>query len=65
VPWYGSNEPVINCALEFLRDPSKLTAQKQKLHELIRGLDRRGASMNTAKLSMEMMNATAGASVTA
>lgn len=56
VPWYGSNESVINCALEFLRDPGKLAAQQKKLHELIRGLDRRGASLNTARLAMEMMD---------
>jgi lipid-A-disaccharide synthase len=59
VPWYGSNDSVIDCALEFLRDPSKLTAQKQKLRDLIRGLDRRGASMNTAKIAMEMMDRSA------
>ncbi|MBC8105346.1 MAG: lipid-A-disaccharide synthase [Anaerolineae bacterium] len=59
VPWYGSNDSVIQCALELLRDPSKLTAQKQNLRDLIRGLDRRGASMNTAKLAMEMMNRSA------
>jgi lipid-A-disaccharide synthase len=59
VPWYGANTPVIECALDMLRHPQKLTEQREKLRELIRGLDRRGASMNTARLAMEMMGASA------
>jgi lipid-A-disaccharide synthase len=55
VPWYGSNQPVIDCALELLRDPHKLNEQKRRLHELMRSLDSRGASMNTSRLAMEMM----------
>jgi lipid-A-disaccharide synthase len=55
VPWFGSNQPVIDCALEMLRNPKQLTEQKQRLSDLIRSLDSRGASMNTARLAMEMM----------
>ena len=56
VPWYGSNRPVIEQALEYLRHPEKLDEQRKQLRQLVRSLDHPGASMNTAKLAMEMMN---------
>jgi lipid-A-disaccharide synthase len=59
VPWYGSNEPVANCAIDLLKHPEKLADQRQKLAKLIRLLDRPGASMNCAKLAMELMEGTA------
>jgi lipid-A-disaccharide synthase len=59
IPWYGSNEPVAREALDHLRHPQKLERQRQRLAELMRRLDRPGASMNVARLAMEMMrNAT-------
>ena len=60
VPWYGSTKPVADLALDYLRNPQKLHDQRQQLRQLVRALDHPGASMNTAKLAMEMMN---GASV--
>jgi lipid-A-disaccharide synthase len=58
VPWYGSNEPVAQCALELLADPSRLDEQRTKLDRLIAPLDRRGASMNAARIAMDMMKGT-------
>ncbi len=55
IPWYGSNAPVAEYALEMLRDPRKLTAQRKRLGKLVRTLDKPGASMNAAKLAMDML----------
>lgn len=58
IPWYGSNQPVANCALEFLEHPEYLNEQRQKLKQLMSRMDRPGASMNTAKLAMSLMEGT-------
>jgi lipid-A-disaccharide synthase len=55
VPWYGSNEPVAQAAIDLLGHPQKLESQRQRLRHLIQSLDKPGASMNVAKLAMEMM----------
>jgi lipid-A-disaccharide synthase len=55
IPWHGSSGPVAECMLEMLRDPPKLEAQREALRRLVRTLDRPGASMNAARLAMEMM----------
>lgn len=55
IPWYGSNEPVANCAIEMLKNPEQLHRQREKLDTLVRTLDKPGASMNVAKMAMEMM----------
>jgi lipid-A-disaccharide synthase len=55
VPWYGSNDAVADCALDLLRHPEKLEAQRETLRELISSIDRPGASVNVAKMAMEMM----------
>ena len=55
IPWYGSNRPVIECALEFLRHPETLRAQRDKLDALMTPIDRPGASANTAKLALSLM----------
>ncbi len=60
IPWYGSNEPVAKEALDLLAHPEKLEEQRSRLHELIQSLDHPGASMNVAKLAMEMMNGSQG-----
>lgn len=56
IPWYGSNAPVAECAIDLLKHPEKLSEQRQKLTKLIRTIERPGASMNVAKLAMELMN---------
>ena len=55
IPWYGSNQPVADCAIEFLEHPEYLNEQRQKLKQLMSRMDRPGASMNTAKLAMSLM----------
>jgi hypothetical protein len=39
----------------MLRDPARLERQREALRQLVRTLDRPGASMNAAKLAMEMI----------
>lgn len=55
VPWYGSPAAVTQCALDLLENPQKLTDQRRKLIELIDPISKPGASMNVAKIAMEMM----------
>jgi lipid-A-disaccharide synthase len=59
IPWYGPTSGVSDYALGLLRDPEKLRAQREKLLHLIATLDRPGASMNAAKVAMEMMTSRA------
>ena len=54
IPWYGSNQPVIEFALDLLRNPQKLATQRAALADLIAGLDQQGASRRTAELVLEM-----------
>jgi lipid A disaccharide synthetase len=55
IPWYGSNQPVIDCALHLLRHPDELRAQREKLDALMETIDRPGASANVARLALELM----------
>lgn len=55
IPWHGSIEPAAQCALDLLRNPEKLHAQRQRLRHLIETLDRPGASANAARLAMAML----------
>ena len=54
-PWYGPVEPVAELALDYLRHPEKLEAQRTRLAELVRRLDHPGASANVARLALGMM----------
>ena len=60
VPWYGSNEPVIQKTLEMLNKPELLADQREKLQNVIRTLNRPGASKNAAKLAIDLMEGRAG-----
>ncbi|MDP9173570.1 MAG: hypothetical protein M3O30_06860 [Planctomycetota bacterium] len=55
IPWYGSNAPVAAKAIEYLRNPQLLANQRERLHHLIRGINKPGASRNAANLAMDMM----------
>ena len=55
VPWYGSNEPLARAAIELLRQPQQLEAQRSELRQLVSKLDHPGASMKTARLALEMI----------
>jgi lipid-A-disaccharide synthase len=55
IPWYGSNAPVTECALNFLRHPELLREQHAKLDALMTPIDKPGASLNTARLALSLM----------
>ena len=55
-PWYGARiAESAELAIDYLRHPEKLEAQRRRLDELVRSLDKPGASMNVARIAMEMM----------
>jgi lipid A disaccharide synthetase len=54
-PWFGPVEPVADLALDYLRHPEKLEAQRAKLAELVGRLDHPGASTNVARIALGMM----------
>jgi lipid-A-disaccharide synthase len=60
VPWYGSPRAVGRLAVDMLREPSRLREQAQELSRLVQTLDRPGASMNVARLALELMGEPAG-----
>jgi lipid-A-disaccharide synthase len=55
VPWYGSSDAVAECAIDLLKHPEKLAEQREKLAELVRTLEKPGASMNAARIAMGLM----------
>lgn len=55
VPWYGSNQPVADLALEYLKNPERLSEQRDQLKNLIHTLNRPGASRNAARLAIDLM----------
>lgn len=55
IPWYGSNQPVGDLAIDYLRNPDKLAAQRHRLGQLVEALDHPGASDNVARLAMDLM----------
>ena len=54
-PWSGDPAPVAAAVLELLANPAKLAAQSAALDRLVCTLDNPGASMNVAKLAVELM----------
>jgi lipid-A-disaccharide synthase len=56
VPWFGSGEPIARAALDLLRHPDRLAAQRDNLRRLVQTLDRPGASDKTARLALDMIN---------
>jgi lipid-A-disaccharide synthase len=55
IPWHGSNQPVADLAIDLLKHPEKLKDQRIKLRELMTPLSIPGASMNVAKMALDMM----------
>jgi lipid-A-disaccharide synthase len=56
IPWYGSNQPVTDKALEYLEHPQLLEEQRAQLREVIGKMNQPGASRNAAKLAIELLN---------
>lgn len=56
-PWYGRAgvDAAAKLAVDYLRNPEKLEAQRASLKALVGSLDRPGASMNAARIAMGMM----------
>ncbi len=54
IPWHGSNQPVADCAIDLLKHPEKLADQRQKLAKLMKQLDQPGASLNAAKIALQL-----------
>ena len=55
VPWYGSNAPVSRYVIDMMKHPERLEQQRAQLMQLVRTLDKPGASMNAAKIALEML----------
>jgi lipid-A-disaccharide synthase len=55
IPWFGDPGVVADRALDYLRHPEKLAAQRASLDALVRSLDHPGASMNVAKMALAML----------
>lgn len=56
IPWYGSEDGVADAAIDFLKHPEKMRRQAHQLERVIRSLNKPGASLNVAKLAVEMMD---------
>lgn len=55
IPWFGSVDGVAARAIAMLSDAAQLDAQRASLDALIAKVGKPGASMNVAKLAMELM----------
>ncbi len=56
VPWYGSNQPVADKALEYLNNPDLLLQQRERVQNLLRTIAHPGASRNAARLAKDLMD---------
>lgn len=56
IPWFGNVKPVAELALDYLRNPGKLASQRQALDELVSKLDHPGASMNVARMALDILD---------
>ncbi len=57
IPWYGSNKPLFLHALDYLKNPEMLATQRHRLLELVSRLDKVGASLNAAKMALQLIEA--------
>jgi lipid-A-disaccharide synthase len=62
IPWYGPTAPIADYAIDLLRHPEKLAAQRQRLAALTARLDAPGASEKVAQIALEMLDARVGRS---
>lgn len=55
IPWYGPVDAVADAAIDLLEHPEKLAAQKRQIGAMIDTINKAGASMNAAKIAMELL----------
>jgi lipid-A-disaccharide synthase len=55
IPWFGDPKPVAELALDYLNNPDKLASQRTAIATLVQSLDHPGASLNVAKMALEML----------
>jgi lipid-A-disaccharide synthase len=55
IPWHGPADEVAQCAIEYLRHPEKLAEQRRLLAEMVRTLNRPGASGRVAEMAVGLM----------
>lgn len=55
VPWYGPVQSTAELVLDYLKHPEKLLLQRNELIEMLKPIDQPGASMNVAKLAVELL----------
>ena len=65
VPWHGSTDPVADLAGDFLARPEQLAAMRERLFDMVRSLDRPGASEAVARIAVGLMRHASGAPATA
>lgn len=55
IPWNGPVDAVAETAIALLRDPARLAEMRTKMKAAIATIDRPGASMNAARLAVDIM----------
>ncbi len=55
VPWSGDPAPVAEMAIEYLKNPQKRREQIAELSQLLKALDKTGASKKVAELALGML----------
>jgi lipid-A-disaccharide synthase len=55
IPWFGPVDAVADCAIDLLRHPEKLNAQRQQLARVIDTVGQSGASSRAAQLAIELL----------
>jgi lipid-A-disaccharide synthase len=56
IPWNGSNAPVADLAIDYLRHPEKRMDQRANLAKLVSTLDRTGASEKAAGIAIDIID---------
>ncbi len=56
IPWFGQPDAVANAAIDFLTHSARRAEQVEQLANLIASLDKPGASLNVARLALEMIH---------
>lgn len=56
IPWYGPVDTVANAAIQLLKNEDALASQRAKLDTMLASINKPGASMNAAKIALELLN---------